>query len=89
MEEWFWKYRETLAKYDIHKAKNIYNIDELGARVGYPKGEEVVILIEVKEIYTASPKNCKSITIIKAISTDGRELPPPFMICPRKHIIES
>jgi hypothetical protein len=89
VEEWFDKYRTTLAKYSIKKRKNIHNMDESGARVGCPKGEEVVVPIEVKEMYTSSPENRKSMTIIEAVSADGREPPPPFVICPGKRIMES
>jgi len=88
VEEWFQKYKATLAKYSIKRGRSIHNIDESGARVECPKGEEVVVPIEVKEIYTSLPENCKLITIIKAISVDGRELLPSLVICPGKHIIE-
>jgi hypothetical protein len=43
----------------------------------------------VKELYTLSPKNRKSITIIEAVSTNGQEPPPPLVICLGKRIIES
>ena len=89
MEEWFDKYKTTLAKYSIKKGKNIHNMDESGARVGCPKGEEVVVPIEVKEMYTSSPENRKSVTIIEVVSADGREPPPPFVICPGRRIMES
>jgi hypothetical protein len=89
IEEWFDKYRTTLAKYNIKRGKNIHNIDKSGARVGCPKGEEVVVPIKVKEMYTSSPKNRKSVTIIKAVSANRREPPPPLVICPRKQIMES
>jgi hypothetical protein len=89
MEEWFDKYRVTLAKYGIKRGKNIYNMDKLGARVGCPKGEEFIAPIEVKEMYTSSLENRKSITIIKAISANGREPLPPLVICPGKGIMES
>jgi hypothetical protein len=32
-------------------------MNELDAQVGCPKGEYVIVLIKVKEIYIASPKN--------------------------------
>jgi hypothetical protein len=89
IEKWFDKYRTTLAKYSIKKGKNIYNMDESGARVGCPKGEEVVVPIEVKEMYTSSLENRKSVTIIEAISANGREPLPLFVICLGKRIMES
>lgn len=38
--------------------------------------------VEVKELYTASPKNWKSITVIETAIADGREPLPPFIIAP-------
>jgi hypothetical protein len=55
-------------------------MDELGARVGCPRGEDVVVPIEVKELYTASPENRKSVTVIETAIVDGREPLPPFII---------
>jgi hypothetical protein len=48
-----------------------------------------VVPVEVKELYTLSPKNRKSVTIIKTIIVDGREPLPPFVIVPRKKIIRN
>jgi len=45
--------------------------------------------IEVKELYTASPENRKSVTIIETIYADSREPLPPFIITPRKKIIDN
>jgi len=89
IEEWFDKYKTTLAKYSIKRGKNIHNIDESGARVRCPKGEEVVVPIEVKEMYTSLLENRKSVIIIKAVSADGREPLPPLVICLGKRIMES
>jgi hypothetical protein len=65
-----------------NKSKNIINMDESGVRVGCPGGECVVVPTEVKELYTSSPENRKSVTIIEAIRADGSYLPPPFLIVP-------
>ena len=42
---------------NITHAKDIFNMDETGARVGCPKGEEVVVPTELNELYTSSPEN--------------------------------
>jgi hypothetical protein len=42
------------------------------ARICIPAGEEVVILIRIKEIYTGIPENRMSLTIIECISADGK-----------------
>jgi hypothetical protein len=57
-------------------------MDELGARVGCLKGEDVVVPIEVKELYTAGPENWKFVTVIETAIADGREPLPPFIIAP-------
>jgi len=89
LEEWFEKYRYNLDKYKIRSARNIHNMDESGVRIGCPKGEEVVVPILVKELYTPSPENRKSVTIMECISADGREPTPPLIICPGMRIMES
>ena len=57
-------------------------MDELGARVGCLGGEHIIVLVEVKELYIASPKNRKSVTVIETAIADGREPLPPFVIAP-------
>jgi len=64
-------------------------MDESGARIGCPTGEYVIVPIEVKELYTASPENRKSVTIIETIYTDGRKPLLLFVIAPGKKIIDN
>lgn len=84
----FVEYQNTLSKYGIRHAKYISNMDEFGVRVGCPTGETVVVPIEIKELYTASPENRKSITIIETICADGSPPLPPVVICPGEKIME-
>jgi len=63
-------------------------MDESGVRVGCPTGETVIVLTEIKELYTASPENRKSITIIETICADGSPPLPPVVICPGEKIME-
>jgi hypothetical protein len=67
----------------------VLNMDESGARVGCPGGEHVIVPTEVKELYTASPENRKSVTIIKTILADRREPLPLFVIAPGKKIMDN
>jgi hypothetical protein len=67
----------------------VLNIDKLGAKVRCPRGEHVIVPIEVKELYTLSPKNRKLVTIIKTIIANRKEPLPPFVITPRKKIIDN
>ncbi|RPB00440.1 hypothetical protein L873DRAFT_1559953, partial [Choiromyces venosus 120613-1] len=85
----FQNYQNALAKYSINRAKYIYNIDESGIRIGCPTGETVIVPSEVKDLYTASPENRKSLTIIEAICADGSHPPPPVIICSEEKIMES
>ena len=64
-------------------------MDEAGARIGCPGGEHVVVPTPIKELYTASPENRKSVTIIETIIADGREPLPPFVITPGKKIMDN
>ncbi|RPB02826.1 hypothetical protein L873DRAFT_1672319, partial [Choiromyces venosus 120613-1] len=50
----------------------IYNLDESGAKIRYLTREIVVIPIGVKELYSATLENNKSVYIIEVICTDGR-----------------
>jgi len=65
------------------------NIDESSAQITCLRSEEVVVPIACKELYTPSPKNWQSLTIIKTVYTDGRPPLPPFIICPRQQIQEN
>jgi hypothetical protein len=79
----------VLKRFKIRLAKNVVNFDKTGTRVGCAGLEEVIVLIEVMELYKASPENRKSITICEAIRVDGSEPPPPFIIVPGKKVIEA
>ena len=89
VKAWFQDYHDTLREYKISKAKNVLNIDESGARVGCPTGEQVIVPSDVKELYTSSPENRKSVTIIKTIQADRRKPLPPFIITPGKKIMDN
>ncbi len=79
----------TLTKYRITKPKRVLNIDEIGCRVTCLCSKRVVVLIEYKELYTRSLENHKSLTIIETIYADSREPLLPFIICPKKEIIDN
>jgi hypothetical protein len=55
-------------------------MDKKGARVYMPTGEEVVVPIRIKEIYTGIPENRISLTIIESISVDSKAIPPVVII---------
>jgi hypothetical protein len=59
---------------------NIHNMDEKGARIGCRTGEEVVVPISIKEIYTGVPENRKSLTVIESVSADGKAIPPVIIV---------
>lgn len=76
-------------EYKITKGKNVLNMDESGARVGCPGGENIIVPTDIKELYTASPENRKSVTVIETIHADGREPLPPFVIAPGQKIMDN
>lgn len=86
---WFGRLEYAVNQYKIKSPRNILNMDESGARVGCPAGEQVIVPIQVKELYTASPENRKSVTILETIYADGREPLPPFIIAPGTNIMEN
>jgi hypothetical protein len=49
VQEWFKNYREVIQKHNI-KRRDIWNFDETGFRVGCPKGEEIYVPLDVKEV---------------------------------------
>jgi hypothetical protein len=87
--EWFEiEYRPALLAIGIKHRKNIYNMDEKGACVCMPIGEEVVVPIGIKEMYIGIPENHLSITIIECILANGRAI-PLVIIVPSVMIIAS
>jgi hypothetical protein len=89
LREWFkTEYRLALKATGVRHRKYIHNIDKKGARICVPAGEEVVVPIRIKEIYTRIPKNRMSLTIIKCISANGKAI-PPVVIVPRVMIMVS
>jgi hypothetical protein len=54
--------------------------------VGYPSGEEVVVPSSIITVYTASPENRRSISIIETISAVGKTIPPVLIIQGKLHM---
>jgi hypothetical protein len=67
----------------------VLNIDELSARVKCLRGEHIIMLAKVKELYIASLENRKFITIVKTIIADRRKPLLPFIIAPKKQIMDN
>ena len=65
------------------------NINKSSVYVRCPAGEQVIVLLNIKELYTTSPKNKKSVTVIKTVYTNSREPLPSFVIALGKKIINS
>ena len=89
LRDWFEKeYRPALEFTDIRTGRFIYNMDEKGARIAVPAGEEIIVLIRIKEIYVGVPENRLSLTVMESISANGT-LIPPLIIMPSILIMES
>jgi uncharacterized protein YacL (UPF0231 family) len=57
IRRWFdTELKTILKKRNIQKASQVYNIDETSTRVRCPNGEEIVFLIDIKELYTCKNK---------------------------------
>jgi hypothetical protein len=89
LREWFeQEYRPALEFTGIRSGKYIHNMDEKGARIACPVGEEVVVPIGIKEMYVGIPENRVSLTVIESISADGIAI-PPIVIVPGTMIMVS
>ena len=73
------KLREKIKMHDI-QPENLWNFDEIDIRVGCSTKEEVVVLVDILEVYTKSPEDRKSITVIEIISVAGNVIPPVLII---------
>ncbi len=89
LRHWFQtEYRPALEITGVKSGRYISNMDEKGARVCMPSGEEVVVPVAIKEMYTGIPENRLSVTIVESISADGTAI-PPVIIVPGKMIMAS
>jgi hypothetical protein len=88
VEACFEHYEAILAKYKIRR-KNIHNFDESGFRVGCPRGVEVIVLVDIRELYSLSLEDRKSLMIIEDISAKGTNTIPPVIIAQGKYHIVS
>jgi S-adenosylmethionine:tRNA-ribosyltransferase-isomerase (queuine synthetase) len=79
----------VLKRFKIKHAKNIVNFDETGTWIGYARSKDVIVPIEIMELYKVSLENHKSIMICEAIRANGSKPPPPYIIIPDKKIIET
>ena len=62
-------------------------MDEKGCRIAIPGGQEVVVPININDMYVGIPKNRLLLTIIKSICANSTT-DPPIVIVPGKSIIE-
>jgi hypothetical protein len=85
--DWFNNvFRPALERRDIRDGSQLHNMDEKGARLGCPAGEEVIVPTYIKEMYTGIPENRKSLTIIESVSANGRAIPPTVIVPGWKHM---
>jgi hypothetical protein len=79
----------VLKRFKIKHAKNIVNFDETGIWIGYIRFKDVIILIEVIELYKVSPENYKFITIYKVICINGNKPLPLYIIVLDEKVIKA
>ena len=81
LRDWFMaEYKPAIEYTNIQTGKYIHNMDEKGARIACPAGEEVVVPTGIKEIYVGVPENRLSLTIIESISADRKAIPPVVIV---------
>jgi hypothetical protein len=64
-------------------------MDELGVYISCPTSKYIIIPIEVKELYMASPENRKLVIIIETIYIDSYKPFLLFVIASRKKIMDN
>ena len=64
-------------------------MNKLEARISCPTSKHIIIPIEVKELYIASPKNRKLVIIIETIYIDSYKPLLLFGIASEKKIIDN
>jgi hypothetical protein len=72
--------RPAIYRRDIYDGSRIHNMDEKGARLGCPAGQEVIVPVYIKEMYTGVPENRKSLTIIELVAADGTAILPVVIV---------
>ena len=87
LKEWFRELRSLVDQYNI-QPQNIHNFDKTGIRVGCAKRVEVVVPAGISNVYTASPEDRRTITVIETICAAGSVI-PPILIIPAKLHMES
>jgi hypothetical protein len=85
LEEWFSNYHEFVSTHNI-QPDSIWNMDETRFQIGIPGGEKVIVPHGVTELYTGSPENRTSITVIEAILASGKATPPVLIIPGKVHM---
>ena len=70
-----------LPSYD-HKVRDQ---DKECSRVGCPRGVEIIVPLEIKEYYSISPEDRKSLTVIEDMCAKGSNDIPPFIIVEGKY----
>lgn len=87
LQKWFHNYNDYITTRNIG-VDSIWNMDETGFQIGIPGGEQVIVPHGVTELYTGSPENRASITVIEAVSASGR-VTPLILIIPGKVHMDS
>jgi DDE superfamily endonuclease len=83
--EWFRKFQRFYTHEKI-EGKNIWNMDETGFRVGIPGGQQVIVPRHITELYTISPENRVSITVIESVCSIGATIAPVLIIPGKMHM---
>ncbi|RFU25628.1 hypothetical protein B7463_g10700, partial [Scytalidium lignicola] len=85
IKQWFLKYEDLKYENKVERC-DIYNMDETSFRVGVTLGEEVIVLVEIKELYEGTFQNRKSVIVIECVLADGKA-PIPLVILVEEIIV--
>jgi hypothetical protein len=79
LELHFKEFNDAIVKYGINPA-DIYNIDEMGFRIGVIAGRTVITHLLTKAVYLADPDNRESLTAVERVCADGSTIPPMLIL---------
>jgi hypothetical protein len=85
IRKWFCAFQQFYSNESI-KGENIWNMDETGFRIGIPGGQKVIVPCNVTELYTTSPENRISITVIESVSSISIAIAPVIIIPGKMHM---
>ncbi|KAE8213290.1 hypothetical protein CF319_g9184 [Tilletia indica] len=82
---WWFKKLENVVKKQGILPDDIWNVDEIGFRIGIGKSQWIITLCPSREAHLASETNRETLTCIEAVSAVGAHISPMVIISANQH----